>query len=107
MLELTIYGLMGLAATLVIAFYFAYGDEFPPAREKSSFDLVNNGHLNDSQVMETGTDKRRFRGTVIMQQRTAAPASLPQTTSPSETGPAAIYSDSFQKDRGQGEAFHG
>jgi uncharacterized membrane protein YuzA (DUF378 family) len=33
MLELTIYGLMGLAAMLVIAFYFAYGDEFSAVRE--------------------------------------------------------------------------
>ena len=28
MLELTICGIMGLAAMLVIAFYLAYGDEF-------------------------------------------------------------------------------
>ena len=61
MLELTIYGLMGLAAMLVIAFYFAYGDEFPPAREKPSFDLINNAHLNDSQMIETGTGTPQFR----------------------------------------------
>jgi uncharacterized membrane protein YuzA (DUF378 family) len=46
MLELTIYGLMGLAAMLVIAFYFAYDDEFSPARENSSFDLINNARDN-------------------------------------------------------------
>ena len=41
MLELAIYGLVGLAAMLVIAFYFAYADEFSSAREKSLFDLIN------------------------------------------------------------------
>ena len=56
MLELTIYGLMGLAAMLVIAFFWAYGDEFSPARETSSFDLINNAHLNDSQMIEPGTE---------------------------------------------------
>ena len=44
MLELTIYGLAGLAAMLVIAFYFAYADEFSSAREKSSLDLISNAH---------------------------------------------------------------
>ena len=62
MLELTIYGLMGLAAMLVIAFCFAYADEFSPAREKSSFDLINNAHLNDSQLLEPGTGTPQFRG---------------------------------------------
>ena len=33
MLELTIYGLIGLAAMLVTAFLSAFGDEFAPARE--------------------------------------------------------------------------
>jgi hypothetical protein len=106
MLELTTYGLMGLAAMLVIAFYFAYGDEFPPAREKSSCDLINNAHSNDSQMIETGTGNPQFRRTVGKQWETA-PASLLQTTSPAETGPGAIYSDSFQSDRGPLEAFHG
>jgi hypothetical protein len=64
MRELTICGLVGLAATLVIAFCFAYADEFSPARERSSFDLINNTHLNDSQILETGTGSPRFRGTV-------------------------------------------
>jgi uncharacterized membrane protein YuzA (DUF378 family) len=32
MLELTMYGLVGLAAMLVIAFYFACCDELPPIR---------------------------------------------------------------------------
>jgi hypothetical protein len=54
MLELTIYGLVGLAAMLVIAFYFAYADEFSSTREKSSFDLINNPYSNDAQMMEIG-----------------------------------------------------
>ena len=41
MLELTIYGLIWLAAMLLIAFWFAYADEFSSPQEKSSFDLVN------------------------------------------------------------------
>jgi hypothetical protein len=55
MLELTIYGLVGLAAMLVIAFYFAYADEFSPAREESSFDLIDNPHLSDTQMIGIGT----------------------------------------------------
>jgi hypothetical protein len=51
MLEITIYGLVGLAAMLVIAFYFAYADEFSPAREKPSFALINNPHLSDTQII--------------------------------------------------------
>jgi hypothetical protein len=54
-LELSIYGLVGLAAMLVIAFYFAYADEFSPAREKSSFDLIDNPHLSDTQMIGSGT----------------------------------------------------
>ncbi len=65
MLELTMYGLMGLTAMLVIAFYFAYRDEFPPARETSSFYLINNAHLNDSQVIEPGTGTPQFRGDMV------------------------------------------
>ena len=49
--ELTMYGLVGLAAMLVIAFCFAYADEFSSAREKSSFDLINNPHLSDAQMI--------------------------------------------------------
>jgi hypothetical protein len=36
MLELTMYGLVGLAAMLVIAFYFACCDELPPVRDVRS-----------------------------------------------------------------------
>jgi hypothetical protein len=64
MLELIIYGLMGLVAMLFIAVWFAYADEFSPAPGKSSFDLINNPQLNDSQILETGTRSPRFRGTV-------------------------------------------
>jgi hypothetical protein len=38
MLELTMCGLVGLAAMLVIAFYFACCDELPPVREVRSDD---------------------------------------------------------------------
>ena len=62
MLELTIYGLMGLAAVLVAAFYFAYDDEFPSAEEMSSFNLVNNAHLDDSKSIEPGLGSGQFRG---------------------------------------------
>ena len=55
MLELTIYGLVGLAAILVIAFCFAYAEELSPAREQSSFDPNNNADLNDSSAMKNGT----------------------------------------------------
>ena len=55
MLELAIYGLVGLAAMLVVAFYFAYADEFSSAREKSSFDLINNPRLSDTQMIRSGT----------------------------------------------------
>ena len=106
MVALTSYALTGVAAMLVIAFCFAYGDEFPPTLEKSSFDLINNAHLNDSQTIETATGNPRFRGTVGKQQKTA-PASLLQKTSPAETGPGAIYSDSVQNNRGPVDAFHG
>jgi hypothetical protein len=105
MLELTIYGLMGLVAMLVVAFCFAYADDFAPARERSSLDPHKNAYLNDSQMIETGTGNLRFRGIVGNQQQTAPMSSL-QTTSSAETGPAAIYSDSFQSNRGQDEVFH-
>jgi hypothetical protein len=55
MLELAIYGLVGLATMLVVAFYFAYGDEFSPAREKSPFDRIDKPNLNDTQMIEIGT----------------------------------------------------
>jgi hypothetical protein len=62
MLELIIYGLIGLAAMLVIAFCFAYADEFSPLRERSSFDLINNANLNDCQRIETEYRDSRVPG---------------------------------------------
>jgi hypothetical protein len=35
------YGLVGLAAMLVIAFYFACSDQLPSVRENSPVDLAN------------------------------------------------------------------
>ena len=64
MLELAIYGLMGLAAMLFIAGWFAYADEFSSRREKSSCDRINDAHLNDPQMIETGTGNPRIPGTV-------------------------------------------
>jgi len=106
MLELIIYGLMGLAAMLVIAFFSVFGDEFPPAQETPSFKLINKAHLNVSQMIESGTENPQFRATVRKQEETAS-SSLLQTTSPAEPGPGAIYSDSVQGDGGQVEVFHG
>ena len=105
MLELTMFGLTGLAAMLVIVFCFTCADDFAPAREKSSFDLVNNAPLNNSQMMETRN--LRFQETAVKRQENAAPASWLRTTSPAETGPAAIYSDCVPSGQGQEEVFHG
>ncbi len=106
MLELTIYGLMGLAAILVMAFFCAYGDEFAPDRETSSFDLVSNARLHDSQMIESRPGNLQVRSTVRKQPETAS-SSLLQTTSPAEPGAATIYSDSVQSDHGQVEILHG
>jgi hypothetical protein len=65
MLELTIYGLMGLAAMLVIAFLSAFGDGIAPAQDMSLFDLIHNPRLNDSQVMESGTGIRNFEAQLL------------------------------------------
>lgn len=43
MIELTIYGLAGMAAMLVVAFYFAYQDEFRLKRDRASLDLNYHG----------------------------------------------------------------
>jgi len=106
MLELIIYGLIGLAAMLVIAFFSVFGDEFPPAQETPTFKLINKAHLKVSQMIEGGTENPQFRATVRKQVETAS-SSLLQTTSPAEPGPGAIYSDSVQRDGGQVEVFHG
>jgi|HubBroStandDraft_6_1064221.scaffolds.fasta_scaffold02472_6 hypothetical protein len=62
--ELIMYGLVGLAATLVIAFCFAFVDEFSPVRNKSSLHLIHDAHLDSSPMIETGTRIPRSRGTV-------------------------------------------
>jgi hypothetical protein len=104
MLELTIYGLVGLAAMLIVAFCFAYADDFSPAREQSPFDLIDDAHLNDAQIIETGS--AQLRGTVGMQRETS-PSSLPQLTSRPETSHGVIWIDGFQSDRGQLEVLNG
>ena len=106
MTKLISFALTGLAAMLVIAFCCACGDEFSPARENSSFDLVNNARLTDSPMIEIWLGVPRFRGTVGKQRETVR-ASLLQTTSPAETGSDAICTDGRQSDRGQVEGFHG
>ena len=67
MLELTIYGLMGLAVVLVIAFFFAFVDEFPAVREKVLVRSISNAHLHDSKLIESGMGSSQFRGTVAKQ----------------------------------------
>jgi uncharacterized protein (TIGR03118 family) len=104
--ELTSYGLTGVTAVLVISFCFAYGGELPRTRKKSSYDLINNAHLNDSPLVETEARSLRFRGNEGKQQETA-PASSLQKTSRVETGHGAIYGGSFRNDRGTLEALHG
>ena len=106
MVELAYYGVTGVTAVPVIAFCFAYGDELPRTREKSSYDLLNNAHVNNSPLVETGARSPWFRGDVGKQQETA-PVSLLQKTSRVETGHEAICRDSFRNDRGTLEAFHG
>ncbi|MGD0183349.1 MAG: hypothetical protein ABSC15_26360 [Terriglobales bacterium] len=65
MLELTIYGLIWLAAMLLIAFWFAYADEFSSPQEKSSFDLVNDAPSKDSQGIEIAMENRQSQGKVV------------------------------------------
>lgn len=52
MLELTRYGLAGLAAMLVVAFYFACCDESRAVQTTSSLDLANltNGDRGHTEV---------------------------------------------------------
>jgi hypothetical protein len=64
MLELAIYGLMGLAAMLSVAGWFAYADEFSSPREKSSINRIKDARSDDSQMIETGTGDPRVQETV-------------------------------------------
>jgi len=59
MLELIIYGLMWLAAMLLVAFWFAYSDEFSSPPETCSFDLINHAASNDSQMIEIAIENRQ------------------------------------------------
>lgn len=104
MIEVTTYGFVGLIAMLVIAFYFAYSDDFSPARKKSSFDLIDHARSKTSQMSVTRKRNPPIRG-AAGKQRKAAPASL-QTISPVETGPVPINRDRVQRD-GQQEASRG
>jgi hypothetical protein len=106
MMKLISFGLMGLAAFRVVAFCLAYKDELPPAREKSAFYRFDDPDSNDFPMIEIRLGVPRFRGTVA-KQRTTAPASSLETTSPVETGSGAILSDGSLSDRGQIEGFHG
>jgi hypothetical protein len=56
MLELMSYGLIGLAAVVVIAFCFAYGEEFPPPLEKHLIGTKDNAH----QPLSRRSGDRRF-----------------------------------------------
>jgi hypothetical protein len=104
--ELMSYGLTGLTAMLVTAFYFACGDELPRTRKKSSYDRINNADRNDPPMIETGARSLLSPGEVDKQQETPS-APLQRKTSPVETGHGAIYSGRSQNERGSLEAFHG
>jgi hypothetical protein len=106
MVELTSYGLIALTAVLVIAFCFAYGDELPSTREKSSQDLISDAHLSDSLIIGTTTGSLRLGREVRLYQQ-SAPALPLQKTSAVEIVHRAAYNDSFQNDRGSGKAFNG
>lgn len=107
MLELIAYGLLGLAAVLVIAFCFAYDDELSPAREKAWFHPgEKNAPASDSRMISTRAGNPRFPWAVRKQQETVPPC-LPPTPLPSETGMGTIYGDSARSENVWGEASHG
>lgn len=62
MLELTICGLIWLAAMLLIAFWLAYADEFASPQEKSSFDLANDAPSKNRHGIEIAMQKRQSEG---------------------------------------------
>ena len=106
MMKLISFALMGLAAFRVMAFCFAYKDELPPPREKSTLCLLDDADLNDSPMIEAWVGVPRFRRTGG-KQRTTAPASSLETTSPAKQAPALFVVMVFKSDRGQVEGFHG
>jgi hypothetical protein len=62
--ESTIYGLAGLAAMLLIAFYFAHPDKSSPAAGESSSTRINDAHRYDSHRIETRPRNPPFQGDV-------------------------------------------
>jgi hypothetical protein len=101
MLDLIIYGLIGVAAVLVISFCLAFGDELSPVARTFSVEPVNNAHVNDIQ-----TGHPRFRRTVRTQQETVSTCVL-QTTSGTEDDKETIYGNGCRNLSGQVEGSHG
>jgi hypothetical protein len=101
MLELIIYGLMGVAAVLVISFCLAFGDELSRVEGKSPVDPVHNAHLND-----TRTGNSRVRGTVRTPQETTSTCLL-QATSDTEADNGTVQGDGRRSLAGQIEGLHG
>jgi hypothetical protein len=89
MLELTMYGLVGLTVMLVVAFFCAFGDEFSPVREKSAVDLISNAQLHGSQMIELRPGSPRVQR-IVRRTHETAPAPMLQNTSAPETGLGAI-----------------
>jgi hypothetical protein len=103
--ESTIYGLAGLAAMLLIAFYFAYADKSSPAAGASS-ERIDDPRQYDSQRIETRPRNLAFPGEVGQQKETAR-ASCLQTPASTLAVRGTIYSGNRQSDGGQGEVLHG
>ena len=59
MLELTSYGLTGLAAMLVVAFCFAYGNEFPMTPEKSLNDYPMSDETDPGAIHTVSVQRDR------------------------------------------------
>ena len=101
MLELIIYGLMVVAAVLVISFCLAFGDELSPVERKPSVDLVNGPHLN-----HTRTGNPRVPRTVRTPQETTSTRLL-QATSDTEVDNGTVQGDGRRSLAGQVENSHG
>jgi hypothetical protein len=59
MLELTAYELFGLAAMLVVAFYFGYGDDSATLRTHLSLGILNEAQVINSRITRTRTPPNR------------------------------------------------
>jgi len=97
--ESTIYGLAGLAAMLLIAFYFACTDKSSPAAGESSGEQINDAHRYDSQRIETRPGNPPLPGEVGQQEETAR-ASLLQTPASTVAVRGTIYSGNVRSDGG-------